>query len=62
MTEREVLFLLGAIFFFVGAIFPKPIMLRGTGQPHPNQTVARFCAAGLGLVALLLFFLERNSK
>ncbi len=62
MTEKQWLFLLVGLFFLAGAIYPKPIKVRATGEPHPYQLLARLCFAGLGLVMLLASYLERNSK
>jgi hypothetical protein len=62
MTEKQVLLLVVGVFFLAGAIYPKPIRLRATGEPHPYQLLARFCFAGFGLLMLLTSYLERNSK
>jgi hypothetical protein len=62
MSVKEILFLAVAAFFFFGSVYPKPIVVRGTGKPHPYQWLARLCFAAAGLVMLFMWYLERKSK
>jgi hypothetical protein len=62
MTEKEIIFLAVAAFFFVASVYPKPIVVRGSSKPHPYQWLARLCFAMLGLVMLFTWYQERKSK
>jgi hypothetical protein len=52
MNLKQLIPLIAAAVFFVGAAYPKPILLRVSRQAHPRQLVARLCLVGLGLLAL----------
>jgi hypothetical protein len=59
---KEFIAILTAAVFFFGAIYPKPILIRATQEPHPNQLLARLCLAALGLLALWGGYMLTNSK
>ena len=52
MTAKELIPLFAAAVFFVGAAYSKPILLRVSREPHPQQLIARVCLIGMGLLAL----------
>jgi hypothetical protein len=62
MIEKEIIFLAVAAFFFVASVYPKPLVLRGIGKPHPYPWLARLCLAMAGMVMLFTWYLERKSK
>jgi len=52
MNLKQLILLSAAAVFFLAALYPKPILLRVSGQSHPQQLVARVCLIVLGLLAL----------
>jgi len=62
MLEKEVISLGSAAIFILGAIFVKPLLMRGTKEPHPNQLVARVCLVVMGLLSLASWYFLRFSR
>jgi hypothetical protein len=52
MNLKQLIPLFAAAVFFVAAAYPKPILIRVSREPHPQQRFARLCLFVLGLLAL----------
>jgi len=53
MNPKQIVILIGAAFFIVGSVLPKPIIERATSKPIENQIAIRLSLASLGLVMIL---------
>jgi hypothetical protein len=58
MNLKQLIPLLVAAVFFVGAVYPRAILLKISGEPHPQQLIARLCLVALGLLALWWYAME----
>jgi hypothetical protein len=52
LLSPEISPLFAAAVFFVGAAYPKAVLLRLSREPHPHQRIARLCLNVLGVLAL----------
>jgi hypothetical protein len=60
MNLKQLIPLFAAAVFFIGAAYPKPILLWVSREAHPHQLVARLCLVVLGLLALWGWYRIKN--
>jgi protein-S-isoprenylcysteine O-methyltransferase Ste14 len=54
MNPRQIVFLLAAILFLVGALLPRPIIEKANSKPLSELWWVRLCLASVGVIMILI--------